>query len=156
MIGPLFRNWLQYPLNGSFFVVTFLLYSPTDDDLDSEAKEFEQIRVQCLPEVVLAYISILNFSGHVLSREILVKTMDLAEIVAAQGSDLGACFMASGRMPELMDSLALSSRNMIRAEESRPGKSRGKLDLWVVKPQVRPPLQVEREEKVLAALQPYS
>lgn len=127
----------------------------TDNNPDSEASEFEQIRVTCLPEVILAYNAILNYSGHVLSREILVKSMDLAALVAAEGSDLGACFMASDRMPELVDSLALSSRNMIRAAESRPGKSRGKLDLWVVKPQVRPPLQLEREEKVLAALEPY-
>ena len=105
--------------------------------------------------MVLAYNAILNFSGYVLSRDILVKSMELAAVVAAEGSDLGACFMASERMPELMDSLALSSRNMIGAEESRPGKGRGKLDLWVVKPQVRPPLQLEREEKVLATLEPY-
>ena len=109
---------------------------------DSEAVEFEQIRVACLPEIVLAYNTILNYSGYSLSRDNFLKCMDLAAIVA-EDSDLTACFMASGRMPELVDSFALSSRNMIHAEEqrSRAGKSPKRLDgraldLWVVKAHV--------------------
>ena len=83
----------------------------------------------------------MNYTGFVISRHFLIKSMDLAALIAAQDSDLAACFMAARRMPELMDSLALSSRNMIQAEETE--KKRGKikkkldgesLDLWNVKP----------------------
>lgn len=108
---------------------------------DKEAAEFEQIRIACIPEVILAYNAILNYCGFNISRDILLKCMDLASLVAAEGSDLSASFMAAGRMPELVEALALSSRNMIQAEErgSRPGKSRKnahgeRLDLWMIKP----------------------
>ncbi len=107
---------------------------------DSESIEFERIRVACLPEVVLAYNAILNYGGYNISRDIFLKSMELAAMVAAENSDLAFCFLQSGRMPELVDSLALSSRNMIQAEEKGPrtGKSRRKLDgeslsLWCVK-----------------------
>lgn len=113
-----------------------------DYDADSEATEFEQIRVACLPELVLAYNAIVNHSGYYISRDILLKSMDLAAIVAGEETDLTACFSAAGRMPELVDSLALSSRNMIQAEEqgSRGGKGKSKrkldgasLGLWTMK-----------------------
>lgn len=108
---------------------------------DKEAEEFEQIRIACIPEVILAYNTVLNYSGFRISRDILLRCMDLASLVAAEDSDLTASFMAAGRMPELVESFALSSRNMIQAEErgSRSGKSRKKpngerLDLWIIKP----------------------
>ena len=107
---------------------------------DKEAEEFEQIRIACIPEVILAYNTVLNYSGFRISRDILLRCMDLASVVAAEDSDLTASFMAAGRMPELVESFALSSRNMIQAEErgSRSGKSRKKpngerLDLWIIK-----------------------
>lgn len=103
------------------------------------------MRITYLPEVVLAYNAILNYDSFALSREILLKSMDLASTIAAEGSDLVFCFMESGRMPEIVESLAFSSRCMIQAEESgyRAGKSRKKLDgeslsLWSTKP---PPLK---------------
>lgn len=105
------------------------------------------MRIVYLPEVVLAYNAILNYDGFALSRDILLKSMDLAAVVAAENSDLAFCFMESGRMPELVESLAFTSRCMIQAEESgyRAGKSRKKLDgeslsLWSTK---IPPRHVE-------------
>lgn len=113
---------------------------------DKEAVEFEQIRVACIPEVILAYNAILNYCGFNISRDILLKCMDLVSLVAAEDSDLTASFMGAGRMPELVEAFALSSRNMIQAEErgSRPGKSRKnangeRLDLWTIKPPSDPP-----------------
>lgn len=98
------------------------------------------MRITYLPEVVLAYNAILNYDGFALSREILLKSMDLASIVAAEDSDLTFCLIESGRMAEVVESLAFSSRCMIQAEESgsRAGKSRKKLDgeslsLWSTK-----------------------
>lgn len=113
--------------------------------LDKEGREFERIRIACVPEVILAYNTVLNYSGFSISRDILLKSMDLASLVAAEDSDLTASFMGAGRMAELVDSFALSSRNMIQAEEVgfRAGKSRRKpngerLDLWVIKPSSAP------------------
>lgn len=100
------------------------------------------MRITYLPEIVLAYNAILNYDGYALTREILLKSMDLASIVAAEDSELAFCFMESGRMPELVESLAFTSRCMIQAEESgyRAVKSRKKLDggslsLWSTKTQ---------------------
>lgn len=142
LMYPLLHGWLQYPTNGSDKRSPCSFCSMTDHPADSEATEFEQIRVACLPELVLAYNAILNHSGYYISRDILLKSMDLAATVAAEETDLTACFSAAGRMPELVDSLALSSRNMIQAEEqgSRGGKGKSKrkldgasLGLWSMK-----------------------
>jgi nuclear pore complex protein Nup107 len=73
---------------------------------------------------VLAYNSVLNFGGHALSREVLLKCMDLAAKVAEEGSDLGECFRAAGRMSELMHSMATASKSIMRAEEA--GQKLGK------------------------------
>jgi nuclear pore complex protein Nup107 len=134
------HGWLQYPKDGrspQLLSLTLQLIAHSD----KEADEFERIRIACIPEVILAYNTVLNYSGYSISRDILLKCMDLAALIAAEGSDLAASFVAAGRMPELVESLALSSRNMIQAEERgfRPGKSRRKpngerLDLWIIKP----------------------
>jgi nuclear pore complex protein Nup107 len=112
---------------------------------DKEADEFKQIRISCIPEVILAYNTVLNYSAFGISRDILLKCMNLASVVAAEDSDLTASFIAAGRMPELVESFALSSRSMILAEEMghRSGKSRRKpngerLDLWTIKPPSAP------------------
>lgn len=141
LIEPLLKGWLQYPKNGIHSVESVLGAALAKYYPDEEAAEFEQIRIACLPEVVLAYNTILNYGGFVISREFLLKSMDLAAMVTAEASNLASCFMSAGRMPELVNSLALSGRNMIQADEkgSRVGKSRKKLDgealdLWNVKP----------------------
>lgn len=134
------QGWLQYPKDGRYTSHVCSSDVLAKHGPDKEAVEFERIRTACIPEVVMAYNAILNYCGFNISRDILVKCMDLASLVAAEDSDLTASFMAAGRMPELVEALALSSRNMIQAEErgSRPGKSRKnangeRLDLWVIK-----------------------
>lgn len=94
----------------------------------------------CLPEVVLAYITVLDHSSRFLSRDLLLKGMDLAALVAAEDSDLAACFMASGRMPELVDSFAYLSKTMIQADsmgaksvKGRKRKNGETLGLWSVR-----------------------
>lgn len=145
-VKPMLHGWLQYPKDGINISHMWSSELLAKYCLDKEAAEFEQIRVACIPEVILAYNAILNYCGFNISRDILLKCMDLASLVAAEDSDLTASFMAAGRMPELVEALALSSRNMIQAEErgSRPGKSRKnangeRLDLWVIKPPSAPP-----------------
>jgi len=108
---------------------------------DDEAKEFTGIQVAVLPEIILAYISVLNFGGHTLSRDNLLTTMNLAATIAAR-EHLTSCFMAAGRMAELVDSMAIASKSMIFAEEAgrkkkksgsskaAPGES---MDIWTVR-----------------------
>ncbi|KAG8533380.1 uncharacterized protein KY384_002163 [Bacidia gigantensis] len=115
---PLLRGWLQEPKT------------------EKEAQELKNIRLACLPETILAYNSILNFSSHFAGREILKTSMDLAVLVAEENSDLAACFKETGRMPELVDSFAVVAKSMIVAESKKPGEKHrdGKsLGLWSAK-----------------------
>lgn len=80
------------------------------------------------------------FSSHFLSRDLLLKSMDLAALIATEDSDLAACFTEAKRMPELVDSFAVSSEKMIWAEDMGPknGMSKKKregktLDVWSVR-----------------------
>ncbi|KAI4166787.1 MAG: hypothetical protein LQ343_007748 [Gyalolechia ehrenbergii] len=113
-IQPLLHGWLKYPRN------------------DEEASEFERIREACLPEVLLAYVAALNSSAQYVSRELLLKSLDLGAAVASKDSDVATCFVSTGRMPELVDILAFTSTNMLLAGELGGGKKRAstKLSLW--------------------------
>ncbi|KAL8722535.1 MAG: hypothetical protein Q9225_001003 [Loekoesia sp. 1 TL-2023] len=116
-IQPLLHGWLQYSRD------------------NKEASELERIREACLPEVLLAYIAVLNSSAQYVSRELLLKSLELGSLVASKGSDLESCFVSTGRMPELVDILAFTSTNMLLAEEYGGGKKRtsAKLSLWSTK-----------------------
>ena len=90
--------------------------------------------------MILAYNSVLNYGGHALSREILLQCMDLATIIAAENSDLADIFIKAGRMSELVNSMAIASKSILRAEEIG-GKSTRKgrkiqgssMDIWNVR-----------------------
>ncbi|KAL8944080.1 MAG: hypothetical protein Q9216_000671 [Gyalolechia sp. 2 TL-2023] len=113
-IQPLLHEWLKYSRN------------------DEEASELGRIREACLPEVLLAYITILNSSAQYVSRELLLKSLDLGAAIASKNSDLATCFVSTGRMPELVDILAFTSTNMLLAGELSGGKKRKstRLSLW--------------------------
>lgn len=88
--------------------------------------------------MILAYITVLDFSSRFLSRDLLLKGMDLAALVAAEDSDLASCFMAADRMPELIDSFASLSKLIIQADGANNGKTKkrkngGTLGLWTVR-----------------------
>ena len=107
---------------------------------DVQAVEFGQIRVGCLPEVVLAYITVLEKSSRFLSRDLLLKGMDLAALIAAEDSDLAECFMTAGRMAELVDAFASLSKTMIQADNLGGKGAKGKkrkngetLSLWSIR-----------------------
>lgn len=93
---------------------------------------FEQIREACLPEVLLAYTAMMNFSAQYLSRSYLLKSMELGAMIAAPESDLAGCFVSSKRIPEMVDALAVTSMNMLAAEEYGIGskKMSAKMGLW--------------------------
>ncbi|KAL9130608.1 MAG: hypothetical protein Q9217_001268 [Psora testacea] len=133
-MDPLLHGWLQNPKTG---MRSRKRFSPMlTVNTDAEADEFEQIGLACLPEVILAYNSILNFSSYYAGREILKQSMDMAALFAEEGSELAACIVAANRMPELMDSFAVAAKSMILAEARKPGE-KGKdgkpLGLWSVR-----------------------
>lgn len=116
------------------------LTNPTD----KEAEEFENIRTACLPELLLAYNSILHYNGHALSRDILLNCMELAALIAAENGDLSGTFVAAQRMSELVDMFAIVSRSILAAEENGLWGSKnrrkvegGSMDMWGLK--VPPP-----------------
>lgn len=82
----------------------------------------------------------LNFDGHVLSRDILLRCMGLAAEIAANGSELSLCFVEARRMAELVDTLAVASRSILKADEmgAKTGKKSKKttgqnLEIWNIK-----------------------
>lgn len=109
--------------------------------VDAEAEDFKRIRLACLPELILAYITVLDYGSRWLSRDLLLKGMELAALVAAEDSDLGACFMDAGRMSEFVESLASLSMTMIQAEDRGAKNVKGKkkkkngetLSLWTIR-----------------------
>ena len=104
-----------------------------------EALELDQIRSACLAEVLLAYITVLNFSARFVSREYLLKCLELGAAIASKDSDLASTFVATGRMAELVDALAATSTSMLHAEESAKGSKKGsaKLSIWSGKGSLR-------------------
>ncbi|KAI9819863.1 MAG: Nucleoporin nup84 [Pycnora praestabilis] len=103
-VEPLLQGWLLQPMD------------------DTEASDFQKIRNNYLPEVILAYNSVLHGAGHFLSRDNLLHCMSLATRIAVEGSDLAECFTATGRMSELVDAFAMSSKAILRANEKAGGK----------------------------------
>ena len=90
-----------------------------------------------MPEVVLAYAEVLNVGARYASRDYYLRSMDLAAMIAAEGSNLTECFMAAGRMTELVTTFAHASRGVISADEqgTKVAKSKKKLqgrslDIW--------------------------
>lgn len=141
-IQPLLKGCLLYPSHGiierSFMMQTDRL---TIWCTDQENSYLMELRNTYLPEIVLAYVSVLHFGGHALSRDMLLDCMQFGATVARPGSDIAECFTAVGRMSELVDALAITSKAMLKANEqsSKANRSRkrsvqgGTLDIWTVR-----------------------
>lgn len=106
------------------------------------AAEAQQIRVAVLPEIVLAYCTVLCFAGHSVTRDCLLECMNVAAAIAADGSDLAQCFKDGGRVAELVDLMAIVSRELLKADELGIGAGKAKrgrraqgetLDIWTVR-----------------------
>lgn len=94
----------------------------TDNVTEEEAADLVQIRTLYLPEIILAYNTMLCTAGHVISRDELLTSMDLATIVASERSGLAEAFVKSGRMSELVKAFAETSKIMLKLNET--GKAR--------------------------------
>lgn len=121
--------------------------------MPAQKEAMEALRNAYIPEVVLAYNSVLDYAGHMLARENLLQCMNLATTVAAADSDILECFQKTGRLRELVSAFANDSKDILKAEEhvmrtkasgvgrgSRSGRGRTrrrrglgeKFDLWHV------------------------
>jgi hypothetical protein len=101
-------------------------------------KELEYLRQTYFPEAVLSYCSALYYGSLKLSRDLLVRTMDLSVMIAADKNMIKA-FTQAKRMSELVDTMALTAAAMINSPNNAKGKKKyemyhgnGRLDLWNV------------------------
>jgi nuclear pore complex protein Nup107 len=80
-----------------------------------------------IPEVILAYISIVQAAAYFMNRELATKAMDIATTIAdADRRWLQDVFLETGRMSELVDELALVSMAMLKLGEGETKGSRTK------------------------------
>ena len=112
-------------------------------EVEGTEAEFQKLREAYLPETLLAYITTLQFGGNALTRDFLMECMEISALVAEDGSDLLDIFMTTGRMGELVEVLALTSKALLlitsekQRQSSRSKKMRVKgwtQELWSVKP----------------------
>lgn len=118
-----------------------VLLNPVDGD---EAEDLTAIRNTLLPEIIIAYAVMLYSAGSLISRDCLLESMDLSTVIANEkgGNDgkqpngLVECFVKAGRMRELVNIFALTSKTMLVTKaEGRPWKPKKdrvgrELGLW--------------------------
>jgi nuclear pore complex protein Nup107 len=119
-------------------ILAGILQNPLDDD---EGADLEAIRRIYIPEIVLAYNTVLHSAGSLISRDNLIQSMDLSTTIAQENNHIAECFIQARRMRELVTSFAETSKAMLVLKEAgrpwRPKKEReGKdLGLWEIGPQ---------------------
>ena len=110
-------------------------------NLADETSEIDSIRNRYLPEIILAYNSVIIFMGATVLNNILLSSMELSTIVAAPDSDILPCIVASGHLQNLVRSFAVASKTMVTASKGQKRNKSAKksatgqtMALWQVKP----------------------
>lgn len=116
---------------------SFLIYPDEADD-----DTFTSLRDLYLPEALIAYNTVLHSAGYLITRDSLLKSMDLSVAIAKEENKLTAPLIRAGRMRELVKSFALSAKAMLvlkglghkpwRTKRDREGKDPG---IWEIGPQ---------------------
>jgi nuclear pore complex protein Nup107 len=76
-----------------------------------------------VPELIIAYLSVLQSGAFYIHRDNVTKAMDIATIVADEEKVwLQQVFMQTGRMKELVSTLARVSKAMLKLGEFGDGK----------------------------------
>lgn len=113
-------------------VLEGILSSHAEGDAE-EAADLERIRVDYIPEVVLAYNTVLHTAGSLISRQNLIASMDLSVKVAEERNGLAETFVKAKRMRELVTSFAMTSKAMLvlkdAGREWKPKRDREGKDL---------------------------
>jgi nuclear pore complex protein Nup107 len=115
-----------------------------EEDRDNAKALFASVRDLYLPEALVAYNTVLHSAGYLITRESLLKSMDLSVAIAQEDNALTGPLVRAGRMRELVKSFALSARVMLvlkglghkpwRTRRDREGKDPG---IWEIGPQGR-------------------
>lgn len=112
-----------------------LLLEPVDE---AEAADLKQIRTAYIPELIIAYNTVLHAAGYLISRENLIESMDMSVTIADDKNQLAECFTAAGRMREMVTSFAHTSKSMLvlkaegRKWTSRKDRQGKDLGIWEV------------------------
>jgi nuclear pore complex protein Nup107 len=133
----------------------FLSYPDEEDKPTSSSQvPFAAVRDLYLPEALIAYNTVLHSAGYLITRESLLKSMDLSVAIAQEENSLTGPLVRAGRMRELVRSFALSARAMLvlkglghkpwRTRRDREGKDPG---IWEIGPQGRKRSEEESDEE---------
>jgi nuclear pore complex protein Nup107 len=101
------------------------------DHPEAENPDTWNLKFAYIPEIVLAYLSVLQTAAFFLQRDSAVssavRAMEIANLVADEENEwLQEVFLKTGRMSELVDALAMVSKAMLRLNEHEPKKSASK------------------------------
>ncbi|KAK7627847.1 nuclear pore protein 84/107 [Phyllosticta citricarpa] len=120
------RDLLERVVEAVLALSTILAVSKANNVADMERETLTLISRAYLPEVILAYNSVLHSAAHMVGRDNITRCMDLATAIAAPGNEyLSSTFVETGRMRELVEAFAQSSLAMIRLTE-QSGKETSK------------------------------
>ncbi|KAF2722661.1 hypothetical protein K431DRAFT_221794 [Polychaeton citri CBS 116435] len=112
-----------------------ILLNPEDE---AQAKTLRLIRTQYIPELLLGYNAALHSAGNLISRDFSLESMDLAVAIADDSTGFAEAFKWAGRLRELMQQFASTSRNMLvlkatgkawKSKKDRVGKELGIWDI---------------------------
>ena len=105
----------------------------TDVSIGSEESDFEYIRTRYMADFILQYHNALYFSAHAVSSRYLVECMELAKQVG-DNQEVTGIFIKTGRMRELVDALALSSKALVntQAKNKKSFESGERMGIWDV------------------------
>jgi nuclear pore complex protein Nup107 len=102
------------------------------------------LREAYLPEIILAYDTILHFAGLYISRDNFLEALNLATMIASEGADFVELFLKTGKMKDLVESLAGDSAALLfstgpgkqNRKPTKKIKERGWLrDIWRIRAQ---------------------
>ncbi|KAK5130207.1 hypothetical protein LTR08_002292 [Meristemomyces frigidus] len=114
-------------------LLTGILRHPVDE---REAVDMEHIRRTIMPEIIIAYNTALYTAGPTISRESYIHSMDLSVAIADKTSGLAECFVAAGRMRELVSSFAQTSKLMLvmkaNGRQRKANKEGKDLGIWEI------------------------
>jgi nuclear pore complex protein Nup107 len=119
-------------------VLQGIFLRPADED---EEQDLVFFRTEFVPEVVIAYNTVLHAAGNLITRDSLLLSMELSATIAKgkttddASNGLVECFMQAGRMRELVQSFALTSKLMLllhsTGREWKPKKATKGMDLAI-------------------------
>lgn len=98
------------------------LVNVADHRKDAETESLQRLRYAYLPSLLLAQISALQCAGSLISREYLLKCLDLS-ITVANSPGMMECLVGTKRAPEVVDAFACVSRALLLQNERSGGKA---------------------------------